>query len=264
MTTDGAANMKAAVSRLLGPEKHVVCSAHLLNLLVTDALKEISVFDNLIEEVKKIVKYFKHSVSAMDELRKIQMDNGKLEGDVSLLIQNIDTRWNSCYDMLDRFITLRNEVGQILRERPLYLRGNNFPDMIAASRIQESVEYLELLRPFKEVSEELGGEKYPTSSLTLPITLMLQKGLEAQGGELKNMFAEALRVALLAGVDKRLKPLTKNIILARATLLDPRFKKVFLPPMIVQEAQRDIQKEIDAACRVQQCTNEVSILVNAL
>ncbi|KAF7273859.1 hypothetical protein GWI33_013450 [Rhynchophorus ferrugineus] len=40
ITTDGVANMVAAVKQFLGDAKGIPCMAHLLNLVVDDAIKE--------------------------------------------------------------------------------------------------------------------------------------------------------------------------------------------------------------------------------
>ncbi|XP_062141931.1 uncharacterized protein LOC133849958 [Drosophila sulfurigaster albostrigata] len=50
--------------------------------------------------------------------------------------------------------------------------------------------------------------------------------------------------ALLKEADKRFKFLQNNKILVKSTLLDPRFKKVYLSPLTALEALKDIAYEM--------------------
>jgi len=69
--------------------------------------------------VKNIIKRFKHSVVASDELRKATNGDGKL-------IQDVATRWNSTYYMLERFTKLSQSVNDIVPKH------NTAPPMTSA------------------------------------------------------------------------------------------------------------------------------------
>ncbi|CAG4947385.1 unnamed protein product [Parnassius apollo] len=68
ITTDGGANMVAAVKQYLGDRKRIPCMAHLLNLIVDGATRDNGPFLQIANRVKAIVTYFKQSVNAMDDL----------------------------------------------------------------------------------------------------------------------------------------------------------------------------------------------------
>ncbi|XP_054087345.1 zinc finger BED domain-containing protein 6 isoform X2 [Zeugodacus cucurbitae] len=104
ITTDGGANMVAAVKKFLENGKRIPCLAHLLNLIVDRATRDNAPVLQIANRVKAIVTYFKQSVNAMDDLRAEQ-EGQKKEGEVLTLIQSVSTRWNSCLDMLERFST---------------------------------------------------------------------------------------------------------------------------------------------------------------
>lgn len=108
VVTDNAANIKKAVRDIFGSTKHIACFAHSINLVAEDTMN----FQNAISlctKIKRIVTYFKHSTIAADALRKLTHLK---------LIQSVDTRWNSTFEMLQRFILLSREVGSILLSYP--------------------------------------------------------------------------------------------------------------------------------------------------
>lgn len=65
--TDNGANILSAIKKTYGSEKHFPCFAHTLNL-VLENLKDVQ---SVINKIKTIVTFFKHSVSASDALKKI-------------------------------------------------------------------------------------------------------------------------------------------------------------------------------------------------
>ncbi|XP_047513431.1 E3 SUMO-protein ligase ZBED1-like isoform X1 [Pieris napi] len=236
ITTDGGANMVAAVKKFLEDGKRIPCMAHLLNLIVDGATRDNAPVLEIANRVKAIVTYFKQSVNAMDDLRAEQ-EGQKKEGEVLTLIQSVSTRWNSCLDMLERFNTLSAIVAKILATR------RNAPDMITSSELSVIRDLIILLTPFKQATEEISGDQYVTSSLAIPIANLLQKGLE----EVKPFteFGVAVQKSLLNLVIEKLEPLERHLHLAIATILDPRFKRIhFNSALAVSTAITALSKEI--------------------
>jgi len=142
--TDGGNNIKNAVKELLGAEKHVSCFAHLLNNIGQRVIGNQGVpppseaepvavaggeddpeagedFDEddeeregarnplraLVVKLKKIVRFFKQSEVATSRLLKLQeTELGKSPHDCLKLVQEVRTRFNSCYDMIHRYVFL--------------------------------------------------------------------------------------------------------------------------------------------------------------
>lgn len=77
------------------------CFAHTLNLVPAKIIDEDNVVKGFCAKIKDIVTYFKRSVIAADQLRL----NLNLK-----LIQSVDTRWNSTYNMLERFMQLSEKI----------------------------------------------------------------------------------------------------------------------------------------------------------
>jgi len=72
--TDNAANIVKAIVNQYGKHKHLPCFAHTINLIANrpfDEKEGLIEVKQLITAVKEIVTFFKHSVIAADDLRKI-------------------------------------------------------------------------------------------------------------------------------------------------------------------------------------------------
>ncbi|XP_052778645.1 E3 SUMO-protein ligase ZBED1-like [Mya arenaria] len=94
VVTDNAANMDiAAKAAMLTP--HVKCFAHTVNLACQKGVK-VQEFQPLLTKVRRIVSFFHKSTTAT-ALLKLNQKNKELK-----LIQDVSTRWNSTYDMLQR------------------------------------------------------------------------------------------------------------------------------------------------------------------
>jgi len=75
---------------------HVRCCAHILNLIVSDGLKEV---DESIVKVRSTVKYVKSSPQRFENFKSC-MEREKLAFK-SLLCLDVPTRWNSTFKMLE-------------------------------------------------------------------------------------------------------------------------------------------------------------------
>lgn len=109
IVTDNASNMTRAVS-LVG-WRHIPCFAHTINLVVTNSISAIDSLEMLVKKVKSIVTFFHSSVKASDKLAEIQIQNKIPE---HKLIQDVDTRWNSSFYMLERMLEQHDAVTTVL------------------------------------------------------------------------------------------------------------------------------------------------------
>lgn len=103
MVTDNASNVVRAVKDILN-WKNFGCYAHTLNLIVDNALKLV---EDDISKVKRIVAHVKKSTVSSERLQKYQLQQGN---EPKRLSQAVDTRWNSTYYMLKRFVELEEAI----------------------------------------------------------------------------------------------------------------------------------------------------------
>ncbi|XP_070075782.1 E3 SUMO-protein ligase ZBED1-like isoform X1 [Drosophila takahashii] len=240
LTTDNAKNMIAASRLFLGADNHVPCFAHTINLAVNDSVKNIQSFSTVLDKVKRIVMHFKHSSASMDALRKCQMDEGVPEGRIKTLIQSVDTRWNSSLDMLNSFVILAENVAFVLLSRRSSIKS---PQMLTLTELNVCRDFCNVLLPFKDATEKVSGDAYVTVSLVIPMICMMLKKVK----DAKIHSEEGMRTkeTVLEISEERLKDLLTNKILIKATMLDPRFKKMYFDsPILVREVSQTILKEM--------------------
>lgn len=160
VVTDSGENIMSAVKTTFGNEKHLPCFTHTLNLVTQRALDNLQDIQTIISKIKSIVTFFKQSVSASDELRKLC--NLKLK-------QSVPTRWNSIFYMIERFVSCSNHIASVL------INIRRAPVMLSASEIDIAKEMLLILRPFEIATKELCGENYITGSKIIPLIHCLVK-----------------------------------------------------------------------------------------
>ncbi|XP_057330448.1 uncharacterized protein LOC130670867 [Microplitis mediator] len=224
ITTDGGANMVAAVRLIVRNDRRVPRMAHCLNLIVDGVLKETYEFSALCDHVKIIVTFFKQLVSASDQLRTEQQASEKKEGEVLTLIQVVSTRWNSCLDMLGRFVKLSALVANIFATKSQ--TNKKTPDIVATSQLNVLRDLIALLGPFKEATEEISGANYVTLSLAISVSNLLRQVTDQTNPS--TTLGETVKKALLKKIDEELILFHNNTFLSAATILDPRFKRLHL------------------------------------
>ena len=137
------------------------------------------------------------------------------------LIQEVNTRWNSTYNMLQRLYNLREPVGATLAG----LRT----DIAALSSEQYVIisECLKVLSPFNAATIELSEEKRVSGSKVIPLLSMLHHALEEEErGGIQTPESTAMAENLRRQLKEKLHTLQSLSIMPLVTLLDPRFKKI--------------------------------------
>ncbi|XP_055854591.1 E3 SUMO-protein ligase ZBED1-like [Episyrphus balteatus] len=133
-----AANILAAVR--LGGWQSIGCFAHSLNLVVQKSTTKIA---NTLIKVKAIVEYFKRSAQGLQKLKAVQKQMNMPE---LKLKQDVPTRWNSTFDMLERIVKIKDAVITVIAFNRIDLSLDKEDWMI----IEET---LPLLKPFYEWQE---------------------------------------------------------------------------------------------------------------
>lgn len=129
--TDGAPNIVKTFKTIFGSDKHLHCFAHLINLMVNESLESCELVQDLIKKnVKETVTFFKQSVKNIDELCNEQKKQGRNDSECLKLIQDVRTRWNSTYFMLERFNFLHSYIV------PLLTRTNG-PSILGKQQMDE-------------------------------------------------------------------------------------------------------------------------------
>ncbi|XP_053346541.1 zinc finger BED domain-containing protein 4-like [Clarias gariepinus] len=112
---DNAANMVACTNQLVqqprwGKMKGVRCAGHTLQLCINSALKQDPIC-RTVAAARRLVSYFKKSAKATTALQDQQKQQNVPQ---HKLVQDVVTRWNSVYLMLDRLIEQKGPVSAVL------------------------------------------------------------------------------------------------------------------------------------------------------
>ena len=219
---DQAANMEAAGRSLESSNPaftSVVCAPHRLQNTVKAGL-EVDRVSRLLASARRIVTHFKHSVVAMEALRKLQKEkkDKKLK-----LVQDVATRWNSTMHMLERLVQLRPHISAVLKDAVATPKPDDRKRDLSPEQYGLIESLLEVLRPFERATTILSAEKAATISCVLHFALEIADVLEVVDSDSVTM--AQVKGAMLKDLNKRfgLKPFDCDALEAKALLLDPRF-----------------------------------------
>ena len=102
LTTDNASNMNIAANEV--NVNHVNCFSHTIQLAVQDGLK-ITQIAKVLGAARKLVSHFNYSVNSTHAL----LSKPDIPRPLKLL-QDVATRWNSSFYMMQRLLKLRIPV----------------------------------------------------------------------------------------------------------------------------------------------------------
>ncbi|KAK0151151.1 Zinc finger BED domain-containing protein 1 [Merluccius polli] len=233
LVTDAASNMLACGREL--HLKQAVCVAHAINLMVKKSMDETPGLENLRSSARRIVTLFRSSTTAKERLSQMQERMGR---PLHKLLQEVETRWNSTYIMLERLHSEREAVSAAMASLPSEVA------MITAMEFSIIQECLGVLRPFNEATVELSAEKRVSASKILPLLKMVSLNLGEQLAHIHTDMAKHLTKNLQLRLMESLSHYQKTSILTLPTLLDPRFKTLgFLSPSKIEDAIKRLTTE---------------------
>ncbi|XP_008211300.1 uncharacterized protein LOC103316930 isoform X1 [Nasonia vitripennis] len=120
--------------------------------------------------------------------------------------------------MLERFL---------LNSEPITLTLLKFPKapaMLTALELETAKEFINLLKTFEEAIKIICGDSYVTSSTVIVVLSILHKKLQICKTESEN--AKHSKQALIDQFTKRFQKIESISLIAIATLLDSRFKRI--------------------------------------
>ena len=223
LVRDGAANMSLGGD--LADINSIHCTVHRLQLVIQDAILSQRSIINLLAKCRQLATHFNHSALACTELKSLQevQEQGKTP---LLLVQDVPTRWNSSYLMVERVVKLKRPI-------QLYLSDHDNLPTITANEWQISERLLHILKPFFDLTKEMSGE-YSILSDVIPniATLELFLSMIGQGDQGVQSTREELLRALwkrfLSPEAEVLNVMNENAYVT-ATCIDPRYKDHFYP-----------------------------------
>ena len=220
VTTDNASNIVRGMAIL--DWQHMRCVGHTLQIAIKAGL-ELEAVSCLTSHCRKVVGHFKCSYVAQTELETMQ---AALSLPVHVLVQDVSTRWNSTYLMLNRLAEQQAAVNAVLMKSA----AHSVRQLVLNPAMVTQIECIcSVLEPLAEATTMISGEKYVSLSVVKPIlTALFKKHLHPSEAD------TALVAQLKAVISARLESLYSNQevnrLLCLTSVLDPRFKTLrFLP-----------------------------------
>ncbi|XP_015256757.1 PREDICTED: zinc finger BED domain-containing protein 1-like, partial [Cyprinodon variegatus] len=213
ITTDNASNNKKAFQQHF---TWVPCFGHNLHLAINKGL-DIDSVSGALSRLRKTVAAFTRSPKMTRQLKKKQKD---LKLPEHRLIHDEPTRWDSTFEMVDRFTEQQQAVSAVLAEdrKKWYLMPKD-----SDITILETVK--EVLSPLSSFTDALSGEKHTTLSSVLPLTWKIYSTLTIE--DTSRHLERQLKQKIGDDLKHRYEDRNLQLVLNTATFLDPRFKDSF-------------------------------------
>lgn len=232
LVTDNASNMIVAAQ--VGKFPHVKCFAHTLNLASQRALK-VATLSRLLGRVRRISTFFHRSTRASHCLKEKQKCLGLKN---HKLITDVPTRWNSAYDMVERFLEQQPAVCATLLS-PEVRRGESDLCTLNETDVSNAEDAVRALKPMKDATMLMSEERNPTVSVIAPLNAQLLQSMTDTMGD--TPMIHEIKNAIRTDLQKRYSSEAEKI-LHTASVLDPRFKG--LPFILTEEERLEIYKGV--------------------
>ena len=178
------------------------CIAHTLQLVIKELAKS-QTYCNLIAKVRGLVKFVKISSVAQQKLTELC---GKV------VVKDCVTRWNSVLFVIERLLSIRSHLEQVLKELK--------HDSLTNTEWERVADLQRLLHPFREMTDSLQTD---TLSLSSVIPSICELSIHLQDPSLPKLQAQMLSQSLRQRFSQFLDTSSPNFdaLPAAACLLDP-------------------------------------------
>ncbi|KAL0811965.1 hypothetical protein ABMA28_009363 [Loxostege sticticalis] len=231
---DNAANVSKGVSDANFPS--IRCFIHTLQLVINDAIAANPSVVATVSAARRIVTHFNHS--GYKKLHEIQEE---LNLPKNKLHQDVLTRWNSTYYLLERISEQRRAISVYFTEAH-NLNFNN----LTSSQWEIVQQLIILLKPFEEITKITSSTLSPISDV-IPHVATLLRYLQKPELAGKTCSIDDFRCSLIDNMKMVTRfnheKLHGEAAYFLSTFLDPRYKSVFYNAFQVEQARQAVLRE---------------------
>jgi len=227
VVSDNASNMVVCLDTLKAEEswenvKGVRCAGHTLQLCINAALKNHDPVTRTVGFGRRLVSAFKKSCTKTAALTEKQRSQNVVE---HCLIQDVATRWNSTYSMLERLCEQRWPISAVLSDPNITRRADRSLDLTTEQwAIAEDT--ATILQPFVTLTEMLSKEEnVSTISAVLPLLSKIKNEFLTVGA-IDSTATKALKRKLTEEIDRRWEFSDPTDAAVLGAALDPRYKRL--------------------------------------
>ena len=176
----------------------------------------------ILAKCRRLVGHFKHSALASDGLIKKQKTLGFKKS--LRVVQEVATRWNSTFYMMQRLVKLKQPIHLYLEDTMTEVEMKSYTLSDHQWSIMKSI--LSLLEGVDQVITTLSGERYSTLSWCLPLLFGLRD--TAKPDKSDNTVLSAIKRKFTDQLNLRfeLNTLEVDSPMVLSSALDPRFRKL--------------------------------------
>jgi hypothetical protein len=192
------------------------CFLHTLQLVIKDCILEQKIIKDIIAICWQIVTHFSHSALANTKLSQLQEQNNLPK---HKLIENVPTRWNSVFLMLERILEQKKAI-------VVYCSESSTLPSLDANKWNLIAKLCLLLKVFHNTTIRLSERESLVSDI-LPQIQFLKLFIDRIMNDPKFSGFGSTISAMKETMERRFKRYTANFNTIIATFLDPRYKTNF-------------------------------------
>lgn len=209
---DNGANITSAMH--IAEVRDMGCVAHTLQSVIHDALFTQTSVEAVVKKARKIVAHFKHSEQACRKFVDCQQSCDVV---VHKPLQDVETRWNSTYIMIERLVEQRRAVN-------LFSVDHGAIDTLSSSEWELADRLVRVLKPLYEATLEISSDD-ACISVVVPLITMLLGQMQSTSDDRGLL---QMKAALRDAINRRFACMKTAPHIIAVTLLDPRFKDAYL------------------------------------
>ena len=245
--TDNENKMRAAFN----DDERSGCLAHITHNSVTEGIKQTPEIKDVIEKNRKIATKYHKSYAFKYNVEEEQKKSGL---PVRAILQDVPTRWGSTRASTGSFLDKEENDEEEVRKSDVFREQYKNMDAInsALRKIkykgdQKLSQYLlteedmariatvnRFLTKLDIFSTTLGGDKYVTSSVLMPVIASMKKMMQEESSD--PVYIARMKRVILEDFNKRVAKNIDTDFFLSATALDPRWKDL----KMIKRNERDL------------------------